>query len=428
MGSVRLLVVVGVAACAAGSSLNTEYIATWSRLATHVYIGVIGALINTSTLPFRANVALLLGGLAAVVSDVWWFDLTLGCYLLKTTVGDTLAGKVDSAEWRLGLAGVVGGVAAAAAWGWSSSEVGVGDGVPVADAVTAYGRIFVVLAAVQFVCEYGDGHLEHLVFFRHRYSFELLTAAVLLVVPLTREERRVVEFDLVICLCYRLANYVILMTWAIRAPQLLMLIFKLFGVVNYGFFGRRFMRVTDPHVATLVLKASVDKGDCVERRIATPAWSPILSLESIDGERWRRMRHGFSTVLDLLSPRIHELSAITQRQTDELLKTGVEIGAVAITRLTVGIFLEFLFHRRDFGAAIDVLAEASWEWRKEIACKGKGRLQSKQAAVTTIVALIRSEPELWSLFGEEWADPERYVSFPIIRAVWMSGKAEGLCG
>jgi hypothetical protein len=119
------------------------------------------------------------------------------------------------------------------------------------------------------------------------------------------------------------------------------------------------------------------------------------------------MRHGFSTVLDLLSPRIHELSAITQRQTDELLKTGVEIGAVAITRLTVGIFLEFLFHRRDFGAAIDVLAEASWEWRKEIACKGKGRLQSKQAAVTTIVALIRSEPELWSLFGEEWADPER---------------------
>lgn len=36
-----------------------------------------------------------------------------------------------------------------------------------------FGRILLLLSAIQLVCELGDARLEHLTFFRHRYSFEV---------------------------------------------------------------------------------------------------------------------------------------------------------------------------------------------------------------------------------------------------------------
>jgi hypothetical protein len=46
----------------------------------------------------------------------------------------------------------------------------------------------------------------------------------------------------------------------------------------------RLQVVSDVDTAMAVLRASIVKGEALERLIATPAWSPVLSLESIDGK------------------------------------------------------------------------------------------------------------------------------------------------
>ena len=38
------------------------------------------------------------------------------------------------------------------------------------------------------------------------------------------------------------------------------------------------------------------------RFIALPAWSPVISLESIDGSTWRDMRTNFDAILAVLPP------------------------------------------------------------------------------------------------------------------------------
>lgn len=166
--------------------------------------------------------------------------------------------------------------------------------------------------------------------------------------------------------------------------------------------------MTNPKIALQVLKG-VTKGDGLESRLAMPAWAPILSLESVDGEVWRTMRQDFDRLHKIVAPRTADLAPIAQRHVDVALARGAVIDANAITRLAIGIFIEFLFGRCDVDAEIDVLARASWEWRKEIACKGKGRADAKWAAVETTISLLRADAELWNVFGEEWMDPRRCV-------------------
>ena len=174
------------------------------------------------------------------------------------------------------------------------------------------------------------------------------------------------------------------------------------------FHHRRYIRVTDPKVALRVLKG-VTKGDGLESRLALPAWAPVLSIESVDGELWRTMRADFDRVHKLVAPRTADLALITKRHVDAALARGGVVDADAITRITLGIFLELLFGPRDCSVELDVLARASWEWRKEIACKGKGCKDAKAAAVEATLSLLRADAELWDLFEEDWADPRRCV-------------------
>ena len=69
-----------------------------------------------------------------------------------------------------------------------------------------------------------------------------------------------------------------------------------------------------------------------------------------------------------------------------------------------------------------MLARASWEWRKEIACKGKGSKAAKAAAVEALLSLLRDDAELWALFEEDWADPQRCVCVRIPACEWERGR------
>ena len=152
------------------------------------------------------------------------------------------------------------------------------------------------------MCEFGDAHLEHhpLVgkFFRHRYGFEAFTLAALTCMPggITTPELRVVQYDLVICLFYRVSNLCIIMyknglVAAPSPPSPKPLVSCVFA--SCAISGRRLVNVTDAEIATAVLRASDVKGDALERHVATPAWRPLLSLESVDGPLYKSMLRDF---------------------------------------------------------------------------------------------------------------------------------------
>jgi hypothetical protein len=56
---------------------------------------------------------------------------------------------------------------------------------------------------------------------------------------------------------------------------------------------------------------------------------------------------------------------------------------------------------------LQLVVEASWEWRREIAVRGRADAGVKARAVHLMVRLIREAPNgLWGLFGERWLEPE----------------------
>ena len=210
----------------------------WDRALLHTWVGFIGAVINTCALPFMANLALLFIALTGMVRDVAVHDSGTAWYLLKTTAGDALAGKLDTPEWRMCLAVIA--TIATTVVAWAAADISFLDAVglpPSTDAaasIAAHVRIFAILAVVQFVCEFGDARLDQLTFFRHRYSYELLTTSVILLIPLATHERRVVDIDLVCCLCYRISNYsLIVLRQSVRAPAIATVLFKFFGLLHY---------------------------------------------------------------------------------------------------------------------------------------------------------------------------------------------------
>ena len=449
---------------AAANSLSLAAYLGSGRWVGHAYMGSIGAGVNVQVLGFLGNLAVLLLAALFCVWDATRGDLALVAYLVKTFGGDFIAGKLDTAEWRLVLLWTFGLFGPVALWltatgGETLTDAASTGGGFTGDARWAalrstldpYARVVPILFATQTVCELGDAHLEHhpLVgkFFRHRYGFEAFTLATLVALPggIRTEELRVVQFDLVVCLFYRVSNLAIIAmkSGAIRAASAAAeaaarkACFRVFGLLR----GTRIVNVTDPDVAFAVLRSSAVKGDALERHVATPAWRPLLSLESVDGELYRSMLADFHALVKRLPPpsRVGEIAAKNVRRlmcededdegnettdpkgslgeegttvaevsfanagggTSVAAKKGGEGGpaaaaaaaaagrlsrrrrahqivdADAVARLSLATFVEYLFDR-EWEDAFEVLVEASWEWRKEIAVRG-GRTPVRSA-------------------------------------------------
>ena len=88
-------------------------------------------------------------------------------------------------------------------------------------------------------------------------------------------------------------------------------------------------------------------------------------------------------------------------------KEVIVIDADAIARLSLSVFIEYLF-KRDWEPRFDVLLAASWEWRKEIAVRGRANPGVKKAAVELVVDDLIRNSHLWELFGEKWREPRYY--------------------
>jgi hypothetical protein len=358
-------------------------------------LGALGAGVNVNALHPSVTASLLLLAAAGAVGHTLRYGPALAVYLAKTFAGDFIAGKLDTAEWLA----VLGFTAALSAFVFASSYA----------PVEPYGRIFALLFVVQTICELGDNYAENWKAFRHRYVFEVLTALLLVATPgghLEPHELAVIRTDLVACLFYRLANFglcVVHSPYAWVAAR--KAAFTAFGVLR----GTPMQNVTDPGLAMQVLKASDEKGAALERYVASPAWLPLVSLESIDGPLYTSMLADLHALVATLQPP-SALQAVSQRRAEAVVAAGGVIDADAVASHACACLLEYLFGESAVTPAdVALLVHASWEWRKEIAVRGKGDAGVKAEAVATVLRLLRAHPKLWALHGEKWVLP-RYHS------------------
>jgi hypothetical protein len=181
-----------------------------------------------------------------------------------------------------------------------------------------------------------------------------------------------------------------------------MQLFQLYGYKR----GIPFQHVTDARVAGEVLKSSSVKGEGLEKYLATPAWKPIISLESNDGDLWESMIQRFHIFMKCC-PDPSKLSMIAKKNVDVVIRDGNVIDAEAIIKLTIASFIEFLFDKT-WQPEFQIFIDASWEWRKEISIRGKGNVDVKQSTVHLITQLISDCKHIYEIFGDKWSDPEYY--------------------
>ncbi|KAH7488422.1 hypothetical protein PRIC1_007461 [Phytophthora ramorum] len=173
------------------------------------------------------------------------------------------------------------------------------------------------------------------------------------------------------------------------------------------FQGVRVKWITDPDLVIRVLKATSNKGDLIETLLSLPAWSPIVSLESVNGEQWRRMKACFTKVAQVLQP-ISHLGALFETRGRELLESETVIDALKLNELSVACFYEWVFEREFDHEKFAVACQATWEWRKQLALKGVADSTVKQRTVEWCLEEIRRTPRLYDLFEEKWAEPEYF--------------------
>lgn len=398
-GVLRLAAVVCFAFLVYPDSSVADYLRSF-RWIGHAYIGIIGAAVNVNIVSFRTNLSMLLVGGAFCCWDVWRHDLSIVIYLMKTFGGDFFAGKLDTTEWRLVLLFVFGLFAPAVLFYTQGGMRTISE---------SYVRILFILFSLQLFCEIGDNYLEQYKFFRHRYSYEVTGLALVLLCPLKAHELAVVQFDMVVCLFYRISNFaIIVFVNAYMSKLFSTIVLKLHSFI----IGVPVVMVSDAELASAVLRESNRKGEALEKYSSVPAWKPIISLESEDGPLWKEMSGNFHRLLQRLPP-VGHLSEIAQRNVSALVEShsdGRVIDANALAKLTIETYLEYVLGCK-WRPEFEIFVEASWQWRKEIAIKGKGDVGTKTKAIDLFLSLLKNENSvhsLWDIFGDNWHKPEYY--------------------
>jgi hypothetical protein len=207
---------------------------------------------------------------------------------------------------------------------------------------------------------------------------------------------------------------------------------------------RKFKLLKNINEIKKILKLS-DKGYVIEELLATPAWLPILSVESTNGETWETLRKNLLAFIEHI-PSKEKLGLIAKEEAKNLIEKRVILNSKQISKVTLKIFLKWLFsenektnetkkensvcHNFNTLKSIDTtdsnseivdefhfinqflteeflekMYQSSLEYRKEIAIKGKGCMIKKKFAVDSIVNILK-QSKFQRLF--DWEKPECY--------------------
>jgi hypothetical protein len=181
---------------------------------------------------------------------------------------------------------------------------------------------------------------------------------------------------------------------------------RLFGLLQ----GKRTVVLnSDPQACGEILAHSVKKGTFIEHLFATPAWEPVYSIESMDGEVWEQLSADFKDLLSALNWRTR-LPQILAKETDRLkLRGEVLIDSSTVSIFSLRVLYELLFGEEISGADEALFYQASIEWRREIALKGRADQKVKHAfwqRLTKIVETSSYQPGL-VIYAR---DPARFLS------------------
>ena len=158
----------------------------------------------------------------------------------------------------------------------------------------------------------------------------------------------------------------------------------LFGRIWGACRGQQVYVIRNPEHSCATLKSSSKKGQFLEAKFARDGWLPSLSVESEDGDSWKRLRIGFDSILKQVNYREKLPLIITQNC--EGMKGIVD--AKCITFLVASILIELLF---DYKLSLDELEEfwiARNEWAKTLSVKGKPDLDLRSQFFAKIESFI----------------------------------------
>lgn len=157
---------------------------------------------------------------------------------------------------------------------------------------------------------------------------------------------------------------------------------------------------SNPEACARVLASSNTKGQGIELMIACPAWSPVSSIESVDGEDWEWLADNFGKVFARLDwqSRIAPLTRSYIKLFADRAKREPDfvLDAEQVSRMTAGIMYELVFFRGISASEEEIFFQASLEWRKEIAVKGVGKKEVKSKFWNLLGELLHS-----SIFADE---------------------------
>lgn len=228
--------------------------------------------------------------------------------------------------------------------------------------------------------------------------------------------------------------------------------------------GKNFKSLTNLKEIKKILKLT-DKGHIIEELFASPAWDPILSVESTNGTTWETLKKNLMKFIEFI-PSKEKLREISEIEKNYLLKNKIILDSKLISKYTLKIFLKWLFcenyldmeqekenqseNQKSINNGIenidsektsdsegtfkhkinskisengkfidefsfinkflteeflDEMYKSSLEYRKEIAIKGKGDQALKKFAVDSIVKILKASKYANLL---QWEKPECY--------------------
>ncbi|STX50821.1 Cytochrome P450 [Legionella busanensis] len=171
---------------------------------------------------------------------------------------------------------------------------------------------------------------------------------------------------------------------------------------------------SDPVLCTKILACSDIKGTFVEHLFAIPAWQPIYSIESEDGMRWKELSMNCCQVFRTLRWKenipLQVNSHIQMLASDMHLNPSLVIDAEQVSRIVLRVLYEILFEKKMELKDEILFYNASIEWRKEIALKGSGDLQVKQAFCQRLTEIIRDSRYGVGLIDDNIKDPTLWLS------------------
>jgi hypothetical protein len=229
---------------------------------------------------------------------------------------------------------------------------------------------------------------------------------------------------------------VILFYVGFRAPSTRVLFFSAMAYLK----GIPILWVDSPAMAARVLKVSSTKGKFIEHMLSAPAWKPVISLEAVDDPLWSEMKANFTVLMKTLAT-VQQLYNVTESITDKFLENNEILDSPGIVYITIAAFYEWIFDR-PFPEDATFVGDSTWEWRKELALKGKANSALKDRVVSWLLSEIRVTPALYDIFRDKWSDPAYYslllqpfflspainVSDVAVTMRHLKGKSRGLEG